>query len=367
MKLVNKYLLKAFVGPLIVCLIVFNSIFIIFDMFGNLSKFIDAETSIFFIIRYYIGIFALYSSWFFPASCMLATLYTMWQLSHHSELTAMRASGISFHKLTIPFFAVALFMSICTIFNSEYVIPRVSRWSDSFDKTDFRAPDVDYRHNLPYVGSQGSNTWYFVNVNVSSEQSLRNPGALDVRGSYIDENKDKKYWGVRTDNAKYLDGVWWFHYPQQLEFDFDGSELLIPNVTVNVPEWVPQYQLKDTPREMFVSMNNWEFMSAYDKYVYMNATNPDDSEKQFDIWYCTAAPWACVVITLFAIPTGITSGRQSVLKGVLFAVGSFFAFNVLVLVLKFIGQRGYIPPVLAAWLPNIVFLLIGIRLYRKLT
>ena len=142
---------------------------------------------------------------------------------------------------------------------------------------------------------------------------------------------------------------------------------MIPNVTVNVPEWVPQYQLKDTPREMFVSMNNWEFMSAYDKYVYMNATNPDDSEKQFDIWYCTAAPWACVVITLFAIPTGITSGRQSVLKGVLFAVGSFFAFNVLVLVLKFIGQRGYIPPVLAAWLPNIVFLLIGIRLYRKLT
>lgn len=366
MKLITRYLLKAFLGPLIVCLIVFNAIYIIFDLFGNLSKFIDAETDILLVLRYYFGMAALYSSWLFPASCFLATLYSMWQLSRRNELTAMRASGISFHKLTIPFFAVAVVMSLFTFCNSEYVVPAFSRWSSVFDEADFRAPNVDYKQNYLYVTPSGEYAWKFENVNVSSEKTLMSPGALHVEGSY-EENGHKKYWGIRTDDAKFLDGVWWFHYPQQMEFDFDGSELLAPRVTTNVPEYVPQFQLKDTPKAMFVAMNNWEFMSMRDKYVYLHATNPNDPEKRFDIWYCTASPWACVVITLFAIPTGITSSRQSKFKGIGIALCCFLAFFVLVAMLMFIGQRAYIYPGLAAWLPNLIFLLVGIRLYRRLT
>lgn len=366
MKLVNKYLLKAFVGPLIVCLIVFNSIFILFDLFGNLSKFVEAEVSFWLVVRYYIGVIALYSSWFFPASCLLATLYTMWQLSHHSELTAMRASGISFHKLTVPFFAVALFMSVCIFLNSEFVIPTASRWSKDFDKVSFKTPNVDYKEDVLYVCPDGSRRWIFENVNISSKESFKTPGAIDLNGSYI-ENKQEKKWGIRTDNAKYMDGVWWFQFPQHLEFDFDGSVLESPKVNVDVPEWVPQYQITETPSEIYAAVNDWNYLAARDKIAHIKATKSKDDKVLYDFWYCTAAPLACVVITLFAIPTGITSGRQSVIKGVFFAVGSFFAFYILVFVLKFIGQRGYINPAIAAWLPNIIFLLIGIRMYRKLT
>lgn len=73
------------------------------------------------------------------------------------------------------------------------------------------------------------------------------------------------------------------------------------------------------------------------------------------------------MITLFAIPAGISTGRQSVIKGVILALVAFFSFYALTLVLMFLGQHGWCPPALAALLPNLVYLCIGSAMYRKLT
>lgn len=137
MRLISRYLAWAFLGPLLLCLISFNVIFIIFDLFGHLSKFIDSDLGVVVILRYYAGVVSMYSHWFLPASCMLATLYTMWQLSHHSELTAMRASGISFLRLTLPFFVVSVLMTLLTYVNSEFITPEASTWSERLKDSAF--------------------------------------------------------------------------------------------------------------------------------------------------------------------------------------------------------------------------------------
>ena len=62
------------------------------------------------------------------------------------------------------------------------------------------------------------------------------------------------------------------------------------------------------------------------------------------------APLACIVITLFAIPAGIASGRQSVFKGVLGALGMFFAYYGLVIFGMVSANKGWIPPVRSPFL-----------------
>jgi lipopolysaccharide export LptBFGC system permease protein LptF len=86
---------------------------------------------------------------------------------------------------------------------------------------------------------------------------------------------------------------------------------------------------------------------------------------KYDMWAQMLAPFACLVITLFAIPAGIASGRQSVFKGILGALGSYFAFYALTILFMIIAKNGWCPPVLAAALPPAVFLALGIRSFFR--
>ena len=74
--------------------------------------------------------------------------------------------------------------------------------------------------------------------------------------------------------------------------------------------------------------------------------------------------FACIVIMLFAIPAGVATGRQSVFKGILGALGMFFAFYALTIGCLVLARLGYLPAVLAAFLPDVVFLAIGIVLFH---
>ncbi len=77
------------------------------------------------------------------------------------------------------------------------------------------------------------------------------------------------------------------------------------------------------------------------------------------------APWACLVITLMAIPAGIASGRQSVTKGIVVALGLFFAFYGVTIGCMILAKNGMIPPVPAAVFPDLLFLAIGVRSFLK--
>ena len=85
----------------------------------------------------------------------------------------------------------------------------------------------------------------------------------------------------------------------------------------------------------------------------------------YDAWAQAMAPWACVVITLFAIPAGIASGRQSVFKGILGALGMFFAYYGTVMGCMACAYKGWLPPQVAAILPCVAFLALGVRAFRR--
>lgn len=366
MRLLTRYLLKAFLGPLLLCLFSFNALFIIFDLFGHLSKFIDSGIGFRMVLRYYGGLVSMYSFWFLPASCMLATLYTMWQLSRHSELTAMRASGISFRRLTFPFFSIALVMSLLTVVNSELIAPEASTWSDRLKESSFSSDKPEEKKNFQYLDPATRRSWFFTSVDPSTEQSMSHPsGPVEVKR----DKNGVNVWGVRAQKAEFLDGVWWFHQPSEIIFDIDGQELQRNETAEDgtPPSLLPMYELTETPRAMMLEQREWEFFSLADMFHYLRAKRIHDVGKWYEMYYRLAAPWACVVITLFAIPAGISTGRQSVMKGVILALAAFFSFYAVTLVLKFMGHHGICPPLIAALLPNIIFLFLGFLMYKKLT
>ena len=381
MSLITRYLLRQFIGPLLVCLVAFNGIFILFDLSGHLSRFIDAGLPLGSILKYYLGVVSTYSHWFLPASCMLATLYSMWQLSHHSELTAMRASGISFHMLTLPFFCTAIAMSLLTFANAEWLAPPLGAWADRLKDSDFETTDPGPAENVYFTNYEknGANrTWHIASIDLTSDRTASRiaipeedadrvpPPAVEIK---VRNKEGRNVWGVRADRADYLDGNWWLANPRQIRFDIDGMEL--PETAappVALPQNLPFPELAEKPRDIRIAeMKDNSHLSSRELLRKMRTSRIGSAEDWFDFWYRIAAPWACLVITLFSIPAGITTGRQSVFRGLLLVLVTFFLFYVFSVLLEYCGQHGYLAPALAAWLPNLVFLAIGIAMYRRLT
>lgn len=367
MSIITRYLLRQFLGPLLLCFVSFNLIFVMFDLFARLSRFIDAGAPLSLILSYYGGIVSMYSAWFLPASCMLATLYTMWNLSHHSELTAMRASGISFHKLTLPFFCVALVMSVLSFVNAQFITPDLSAWCERVKNARFESGEPEMHVNEPYRNSVENRSWIFSEVDTTTEAGIaHSPGAVEIK---VSEN-NVNVWGVRAERADFFDGVWWLTNPKPIQYDVDGEELSAAAAQpIELGSFVPFPEITETPLDILLSKRNWEFLSVFArcKLIRNIVDDATTNEKWFDIWYALASPWTCIVITLFAIPAGITTGRQSVFRGIALVLATFFGFYAFTLALEYCGQHGWLHPFLAAWLPNLVFLAVGARMYKRLT
>ena len=143
MKILTRYILREFCVPLFYCLTGFVSIYLLFELFGSFSRLVAAKPGIPAAAAYLAGYFAPYFQWMAPACLMLATLYTMWRFCRHSEIVAMRASGIGFFTIVKPVLATAAFMACAVAWVNESYVPRHSSWAKRFKDAHFNVAETD--------------------------------------------------------------------------------------------------------------------------------------------------------------------------------------------------------------------------------
>src|SRR4051812_34123074 len=104
MRLLDRYLLRELLLPLVYCLIFFLIAFISFDLFSQISDFQRNKMTGGEIFEYYIDKTPefLVASYVMPMSLLLALLYALTNHSRHNELTAMRSAAIPLWRITMP-------------------------------------------------------------------------------------------------------------------------------------------------------------------------------------------------------------------------------------------------------------------------
>ncbi|MBI3985662.1 MAG: LptF/LptG family permease [Lentisphaerae bacterium] len=132
MKLIDKYMLSRFFVPFGICVAAFCMLFVVVDMFEHLSDFIEAGTPVVQVARFYVFYLPALVVFIMPISILLGLLYSLWQLTRRNELTAMRASGIGFARLTLPLLIFGLFAGILTGLVNETVAPWSTYWAQQY-------------------------------------------------------------------------------------------------------------------------------------------------------------------------------------------------------------------------------------------
>ena len=363
MKILARYVLREFLIPFFYCMVGFVSIYVLFDLFGSFSRLVEAKIGVKEAALYFCGYLAPYFHYIVPAALMLATLYTMWSFCRHSEIIAMRASGVSFLAIVQPLLAVSIVMAGVVVWVNESFVPRKAQWAEQMKKAKFDESRLSRGDNIVFRNAGECRTWNIDSFLDDGGEHLEN-----VRVT-VDRPGGARLMTVTAPRADYLDGQWWFSRPQVQHYDVTGREQATPTPELDALQFRCFADFAERPSDFVMQNRPWKFNSIRDRLRYMRM-HPEMSatarrDAVFDVAAQVMAPLACLVITLFAIPAGIASGRQSVFKGILGALAMYFAFYGLVIGGMVLAKNGWCPPVLAAILPYAVFLALGARAFWR--
>ena len=112
MRLLDKYVALKFLNVLLFSLVAFAIIFVVVDAIDHMDKFIDRGMPKLMILKYYFYYLPYIVILCMPVAMLLASLFSIGQLSKFSELTAMKASGLSLYRIIAPILLISFFVSL---------------------------------------------------------------------------------------------------------------------------------------------------------------------------------------------------------------------------------------------------------------
>lgn len=368
MGILSRYVLREFLTPVAYCFIAFASLHLVFELFGEFDKILQASPSPGLVLRYIGGYLAKDFQWLITPSLLLGGLYAMWQLARHSEITAMRASGIGFATITAPMLGAAVVFSLVTFACSEFYAPAAIRDAINIKENLFKSAEDSELTDVPYNNAAGSRDWQIDRFSTASNV-LQN-----VRVTWTSE-EGYPVQVLVAQKASHSEGVWWFENATVTRYRHQPGAAAQVATGGYSRELLVMPELDETPRDFIIEYNQQavtpvvETLSVRDmvRYVKMrpNLAGAARHTWIYEIVNRFAAPLACVFITLFAVPAGVATGRQSVFAGVATAILLFIGYYALSLFCGVQAKSGHIPIWIGVMAPNLLILGVGIHLFHR--
>jgi lipopolysaccharide export system permease protein len=297
-----------------------------------------------------------------PMALLLGTLLAIQRLSGESEITAMKAGGVGFLRIVTPLLLAGFVMSFVTLFLQEQVVPFAREEANVIQNTIINqtsafASSLNVSAPLPGGGSQmtfaracAKNCEALLGVTLVQYDRAGNPTRI-----------------VFADRAVFAAQKWTLDNARIYQFDGNGDGVASSSTTPNL-----QVELGENPTEIVkraVNNNPDDMNRAQIAQIIRTGQLSASELKKYTMVYQQklAMPFACFVFTLLAVPYGIRSirGGPSTSLGFGLAVLIVFIYYIVQTFFSYVGEA-YLPlAFLAAWMPNIIFTIIGARrLYR---
>ncbi|HET7550811.1 MAG TPA: LptF/LptG family permease [Gemmatimonadaceae bacterium] len=290
-----------------------------------------------------------------PAAVLFATVFSIGALTRHSEITAAKASGISFFRLVAPIFLGASIVTVFALALGELVPVTNARRNEILEERS-NAASTD-RFNFAYEAPHGR-VYQVAALNV--KRNLIDQLAIERKGSGPDYptyllaarsaqwDTTRARWTLKQGNLHIIpDSAQTFaiHFDSLRDRNFDEA----PADLTLVPR---------SPEEMRYSELS-RFIAALER------SGGDVNELKVERALKIAIPITCLIIAIFGAPLATSTQRGGAAYGIGISLATTVLFLMLIQITKAIGGGGVIPPTIAAWLPNALFGVLGLILLAK--
>lgn len=354
MKKIDKYIIGKFIGTYFFSIVLIISIVIVIDTSEKLDAFYDHHAPLKAIIfNYYVNFIPYFVNLFSPLFTFIAVIYFTSKMAGNTEIIAILSSGVSFRRLMYPYFVSAAIIALMTFVLSGYIIPPANQVRLKFEGKYVKTVINENAHNIQMQVDRGV---------IAYIERYEEKGNVGCRFS-LDKFEGKTLVSRMTaDSIRWKSGYRWA-VKNYLIRDFRGlREEIRRGVKMDTTIMMQPADFFLTSREAPQMTNH-----ALAGYIGRQKNRGVGNIGAFLVEYYRrfANPLAAFILTLI----GVSLSSRKVRGGIGLQIGIGIALSALYILFNTVSAtfaaNGSLPAFLAVWLPNIIFLIIGVSLYVK--
>lgn len=366
----DEYVLREFLSTFVLVLVTFVMLMLLFTFFELLGDIIRNHSPLVLVGEYLLNLTPSMIYTITPLSVLIAVLVVFGLMNRSSELTAMKASGVSLYRIVVPVLVIACVLATSLFLFDEFYLPKANRRQEALRNTIKGRPAQTVEHpgenwifGQQKPGKPGRIFYYqffdpthdtFGNISVFEF----NPGSFSIsRRIFASTAK----WDPEVNQWVFENG--WVR-------DFKGEEIssyrpfmggkdepisIFPEIQER-----PQYFKKE---ELLSSEMSFNELAAY--IHNLGQSGFDTIRLRVQLNRKLAYPLITLVMAILAVPFALSMGRRGSLAGIAIAIGVAIAYFVVDGTFEALGDVHMLPAMLAAWSPDLVFALAGGYLLLK--
>lgn len=353
LKKLDIYIIRKFLGTFFLTLALFILIAIVFDISEKLEDFIDQNIPITEIIfNYYLNFIPYFAVLFTPLFLFVAVIFFTSRMAYRSEIIAMLNSGITFHRLLVPYFISAAIIAGLNIYANHWLIPNANKIRIAFEDA--------------YIGYKPHNAGHDIHMQIAPNEFIyvENFNLDDSTGykfSYEKFNDGNLLYKLRADRIIW-DSTQWKLKNYEVRTNSDMHETLrFGQDTIVKYGFYPKDFEKNL--DQIATMNARELNGVIKELQLRGADNV--AFYQVEKYKRTSFPFAIFILTLIGVSLASRKVRGGI--GLHLGLGIMISFSY-ILFLQFsqtFSTNGDLPPIIGVWIPNIIFGVLAVYLYRK--
>ncbi len=351
MKKIDYYIIKKFLGTFFLSISLIIIIVIIFDISENIEDLINFKATLYRIIfDYYLNFIPYFVNLFSPLFTFIAVIYFTSKMASQTEIIAILGSGISFRRMLRPFMITALFLTLLSFYLSNFLIPHTNK-----NLVDFRTEFLKNR---------------FQNNNRNIHMQIA-PGAFVYVESFnVEDNR-----GSRFTMERYNNGVLYYKMAaNNIIWDSLKEKWTINNYSIHLINGLTEKLITGNKMDTSINMTTDDFYRKSDDLDLMNFSQlyrfikseklkGSDKIKYYEVEQHKriASPFSTFILTIIGVSVSSRKLRGGIGVHIAYGLALTFIYILFSRITETFATYGNLSPVVAVWIPNVLFM--GIALY----
>ena len=350
MTILSRYILKQFLRMVVLCQSGAITLFLIAEFIERIDDFIEENAAISDATLYFLYKIPHLVFLSVPLTVLLASTFTLILFSRENEVLAMRAGGLSLYRIIAPILITSLGISLFTFLANEYIVPFANKRGEyirrvKIQKTGSR---THTQRDKIWYRSENNMIWQITHYDSSSEK---------MRGVtlYRMDEQNRLTQRIDADEVVWLPAEKHWELQKGVIHDFMGEgkikQQTFKRKKLGLTEKPKDFKITDRNPETM----NYQELGRYIENLRKSGANP--TRYVVDMWAKISAPSISFVLAIVGVAFSIRSSRSGgAALGVAIAIAIGATYLVLFHASLSFGHAGRLPPILAAWGPNAIFL-----------
>jgi len=359
--LLDDYVLRDFFLYLGMILSSFLVLVIVFTLFELLGDILHNQVPATVVAEYLLNVapYLLYNV--APLVMLLAVLITFGVMQRSNEITAIKAAGTSIYRIVTPVIVAAGVLAVGLFFADQFYLPRTNKRQEALhNQIKGKPPQTYLRPDRSWIFGQNNDIYYYQFFDPDRDQ-FGNVTVFELDRTTFSITRrihaERAHWADNLNRWVYEQG--WQRTLRGAAIAPDGFRIFDVSTFPEISE-TPSYFKKEV--KQYTEMN-YEELKRYIRDLQQSGF--DVVRLRVQLNKKLSYPLITLIMAILAIPFSLSAGKKGAITGVAVAVGIAVFYTVVSRLFEAMGDQSLLPAALAAWSPDLIFVLVGGYLLLK--